>query len=115
MKIIGNFVGIFLLILTTFSVKADTFWRTGSVVRTLLDVNHGGCMVYINTLIGNDCTNTGWVSLDCDGTYLSKDQASRSYASAVVAGSTGKNITVEIDNSLKHGAFCVAKRLDVRF
>lgn len=94
---------------------ANTFNKTGTIVRTLTDSAHyGGCMLKLSTPIGNGCPNNGWVSLDCDAQFSDAGEGQRAYASALVAFSLGKTITVTINNSQQHDGYCVVRRLDIR-
>ena len=97
------------------SVQAAEFWRTGTIKRILSGKKYGGCMVLLSTSIGNGCPSTGWISLDCDAKFLQADTAERHFASALIAASTGKNVSILINNQQKQSGYCVASRVDVIF
>lgn len=93
---------------------AESFWRTGTINRTLTDhTYYGGCMVHLSVNIGNGCPSNGWVSFDCDAKYSDAGEGQRAYASALVAFSMGKQVSVLINNAQKHHGLCVARRLDI--
>ena len=95
----------------SFSVNAAGFWRTGDINRVLTDRINGGCMVQISSPMGYPCTETGWVSLDCEKKY--GDFGREMYAAALMAFSLEKKVSVYVHDHEKHGPFCVARRLDV--
>lgn len=113
--IIMMFISIFLLI-STAPAKAVDFWVAGAKIKRTLtrDVGtHGGCMILLTKSIGNGCPNNGWVSLDCKGEYFPESVGSRNYATAIVAASMNKTVSVLVNNNKKHSGYCVAERLDV--
>jgi len=94
------------------TTQAAEFWVTGTIVRTLSDgTNYGGCMISLSTTVNNGCPAGGWVSLDCNGGYSRAGE--RSYASALMAFSLKKSVSVLVDNTQKYNGFCVGKRIDV--
>lgn len=101
--------GIFLAI--SLSASAAGFWRTGSIERVLTDRQFGGCMILLSTPIGYPCTESGWVSLDCERKY--GDFSREMYTAALTAFSMNKRVSVYVLDHERHGAYCVAKRLDV--
>jgi len=103
------------IVLLNVPSQAEEFWRTGTIKRTLSDKKFGGCMVQLSTGISNGCPANGWVSLDCDATYLQYRAGERHYASALIAASIGKQVSILIDNAQKHDGYCVARRVDVIF
>ena len=94
---------------------AGNFWKTGNITRTMSDAKYGGCMIQLDVDIGTGCPENGWVSLDCDGKYFGQEQGRRHFASALIAATLGKKVTLYIDNTKKHDNYCVARRLDVVF
>lgn len=91
--------------------QAEVFWATGTIKRTLSEgPNFGGCMIALSTTIGHAC-NGSWVSLDCNGGYSNSGE--RHYATALMAFSLQKNVSVEVDNEKVYNGYCVAKRIDV--
>jgi hypothetical protein len=95
--------------------QAETFFRTGTIERTLSGKLYGGCMVLLSTIIGNGCPTTGWVSLDCDAELTDPGAGERHYASALIAASLAKQVSIRIDNGLRINGHCVAQRIDVIF
>jgi hypothetical protein len=96
-------------------VQSASFYKTGTIKRTLSGTNYGGCMIQLSTGIGSGCPSSGWVSLDCDGKKIPMALGKRNYASATVAASIKKRVSVRIDNSKKVNNYCVATRLDVLY
>lgn len=114
-KVIMVFISVFLL-MSAIPVKAEKFWVTGNVKRTLTDDSaYNGCMILLSTSLGNGCPGGGWVSLDCKGVEFSASAGSRKYASAIVAASTNKQVSIYVDNAKTAGPYCIAQRLDVIF
>ena len=113
-KLVMVFISVF-LIASTIPANAAEFWRVGKITKTLSQGSgYGGCMIEITAPIGNGCPGR-WVSLDCDGLFYPESAGKRSYASATVAASTDKLVSVRVDNTKKHNGYCVSKRLDVIF
>ena len=113
-KKIMLFISVFLLI-SAVPVKAERFWATGTIKRTLSEGdNYGGCMILLSKNIGHGCREA-WVSLDCKGVHFEPSVGSRNYASAIVAASTGKQVSVFVDSSKKFNNYCFAPRLDIKF
>ena len=103
----------FLIVPTVAS--AVEFTRTGKIVRTLSDNDDfGGCMVLLDTAIENGCP-ARWVSLDCKGIHIDSETGERNYASALVAASLKKTISVAVDNTKRNDNYCVATRFDIVF
>ncbi|MGR9115748.1 MAG: hypothetical protein ACU85E_08275 [Gammaproteobacteria bacterium] len=101
-----------LLLGLSITAQAGQFWVTGNVLRTLSDgFNYGGCMIYLSTPINNGCPASGWVSLDCNGGYNRAGE--RNYASALMAFSLNKTVSVLVDNTQKYNGYCVVRRMDV--
>ncbi len=101
-----------LLVMVT-PASAELFWRTGKVQRVLSETSSfGGCMVQLSTIIGNGCPANGWVSMDCDGQYSDAANGKRAFATALVARSMDQFVSIRVDNTKKHDAYCVGKRLD---
>ena len=110
-------VGVFLLT-SAVSVNAATIWAVGKISRTLSSPDLGGCTIILAkpVTIGEGCPeNSTAVSLDCEGVFVDKSVAARNYASAVVAASLGKTVSLRINNEQKHNGYCVANRLDIGF
>ena len=106
-------LGVSLLALSS-SAWAAVFPRTGTITKTLTETTYyGGCMVQLSVSVGNGCPANGWVSLDCDAELTDPGQGQRAYASALVAFTLDKNVTLYIDNKKKNDGYCVARRLDI--
>ena len=110
----------FILVLSVFfltlssSAWSATFWKTGKIVRTLTEATYyGGCMIQLSANVGNGCPANGWVSLDCDAKFTDPGQGQRAYASALVAFTLDKNVSIIIDNTKKNDDYCVVRRLDI--
>lgn len=108
-----------LLIILTLGISSNAwsinFWKTGTIVRTLTDsTKYGGCMIQLSVGVGNGCPSNGWVSLDCDAIFSDPGEGQRAYATALVALTLDKKISVHINNEQKHNDYCVATRLDIR-
>lgn len=101
-------------------VFSAEYWVVGKIVRTFNDVQFGGCGVKLDVPIGTGC-DSSWVSFDCANQHLPVGTGSRTYATALVAASLGKTVSLYVDNdaALKQTstysplALCIAKRLDI--
>ena len=87
---------------------------TGRIDRLLTDnINYGNCMILIPynepTL---DCP-TGWVSLDCKGSFSGKDTTRLLWDSAQLAYAMNLPILAVVTDDKKHNGHCVVERLDV--
>ncbi len=103
-----------LLIVMSMSVQAAPFFVSGTIKRTLSEAsNFGGCMIELSTAVSNGCPANGWVSLDCNGGFHGAGE--RHYASALMAFSLNKPVTVQVDNTQKYNGYCVARRIDVLY
>lgn len=89
------------------------FWRTGTITRVLSDsTKYGGCMVKINTSIGNGCPSSGWVSLDCTETHY-QGASKKNFAMVLAALALNKQVSLRVENTKKHDSYCVAYRVDL--
>ena len=90
-----------------------------TVERTLAteDGSLGGCMAWLSQKpydLGLAChQGNNWVTFDCAGKYVSKAAAQRLFDTAQVAQLTGRDVRVIVDDSRKHGHFCLASRVDL--
>ncbi|UOG92022.1 MAG: hypothetical protein L3K52_17810 [Candidatus Thiothrix sulfatifontis] len=107
-----------ILVMATNQANAATFEKTGKITRVLSDSSlWGGCMIELDSPIANGCGyNDGWVSLDCKATSTPTGEGNRHYASALLAASLNKQVTVHIDTNIRvtYG-YCVATRIDTIF
>ena len=112
MKLQLNKYGIAAVLLAGISMTAQSATVTGTIVKTLSDSkNYGGCMIQLSVPVNVANCGSGWVSLDCQGGYSSSGE--RHYASALMAFSLNKTVTVFVDSAKQYNGFCVATRLDV--
>ncbi|EIJ34226.1 hypothetical protein Thini_1632 [Thiothrix nivea DSM 5205] len=72
-------------------------------------------MALLDVSIGNSCPNSGWVSLDCKAVKTPAGDGNRHFASALLAASLNKQVTVYINNANKIDNYCVADRIDTIF
>lgn len=101
-----------LLLGVSMTAQASQFWVTGTITRTLSDgMNYGGCMILLSTAVNNGCPANGYVSLDCNGGFHRAGE--RNYASALMAFSLNKTVSVLVENTQKYNGYCVASRIDV--
>jgi len=99
------------VLLASVSMTAQSVTITGTILRTLSDgQNYGGCMIQLSQAIGSGCS-ANWISLDCKGGYSNAGE--RHYASALMAFSLNKSVSVYFDPAKKYNGFCVATRVDV--
>lgn len=101
-----------ILILPTV-VSAETIYASGTVTRTLTETDRfGKCMIKLSTEPGGGCSS--WISLDCEGKYLSAGDGDRMLNVALLAQNLNKTISLELANDKKFdNAYCTAKRLDI--
>lgn len=107
---------IFLLLLSAYASAAE-FKQTGKITRILShDTKYNGCMIHLDRKMGNGCPNNGWVSLDCNAQFLSASTGERNYATALLAASLDKQISVYVDTTKRvTNNYCVATRIDTLF
>ena len=111
------FTAIALLALSVISphLTAAPEWVSGTVERLLLHNElYGKCMILVrSSLPSNGCPGV-WISLDCEGNHLSKQDAGRMWDSVQLAYALDKTLDIYLDDSRKNNGYCVASRLDVR-
>ena len=99
------------VLLASVSMTAQSASIAGTITRTLSDgQNYGGCMIQLSKEIGSGCS-ANWVSLDCKGGYSSAGE--RNYASALMAFSLNKSVSVYFDPTKTYNTYCVVTRVDV--
>lgn len=88
--------------------------KTVTPTRLLTDPkNYGYCMIYSTGLVfSHNCANR-WISLDCKGSYHSKEASRLMWDAANLAYATESNVYVVVNDARKHNGYCVADRLDV--
>lgn len=83
------------------------------VDRLLVDTErYGQCMIYTKATPTNDCPSN-WFSLDCEGSFYSKEKTRRLWDSAQLAYATEARVVVYANDQQKHNGYCVVARLDV--
>lgn len=88
--------------------------KTVTAARLLTDpANYGYCMVYSPQLTFSVNCPGGWVSLDCKGSYHSKETSRLMWDAANLAYATESNVYVVVNDARGHNGYCVADRLDV--
>jgi len=97
--------------------SATTFWVSGKINKILAGQYYGGCMLYLDKSIGNNCPANGWVSLDCKGLFNDKsiETGKKKFASALAAAQSGKSIGMVVNDLNKVNGYCVASRVDVYY
>ena len=72
------------------------------------DREYGGCMLRVNPDPASVLAGCGslFVAPSCDGTYGTKSQAAEIMEQAKMAVITGRSITLNLDNTKKHGGRC---------
>ncbi len=92
---------------------AETFWVSGTIVRSLIDsTQYGKCMVQLSTPIGNNCPNV-WISLDCEGKYLASGDGDRMLNLGLLAQNLNKSVSIQVDNTKLADGYCTANRIDL--
>ena len=88
--------------------------KTVTPARLLTDpANYGYCMIYSPGLVfSHNCPNT-WISLDCKGSYHSKETSRIMWDAANLAYAMESKLIVVVNDAKKHNGYCVADRLDV--
>lgn len=113
-----------LLFVAQFAAQAaETKVEDARVSRILAteDDRFGGCMAllsrdeYIDAIVADslDCRATSWVTFDCAGQFVSKAAGTRMFDAAQLAFLTKSPAEVTVDDTRKHGGWCLAKRIDV--
>ncbi len=101
------------MFVTSFQSSAAIISREGNILRTLTGQYYGQCMALLDVSISSGCPSSGWVSLDCKGSFYSKDEADKKYSTVLAAALAKKRVLVVIDNTKKHNGYCVARRVDL--
>lgn len=107
-------MGLVVLGLAQYAYAAE-FFRAGKIIRVNnSSAQFGGCMIQLDTSIGNGCPSTGYVSLDCNDDFYAAGEGKRKYATALTAVALDYRVTVKIDNAKKTAdGFCTAERIDI--
>lgn len=95
-----------------------------SNITVTTDGSYGGCMIKISPINaindqagvapgnGTGQCQTGFLSLDCDGNYLTSKKSSSQMTAAQLAYVTGKQMYVVVDTTKKNNYYCLASRID---
>jgi len=106
---------IFLGVMAIWSSAAQSAVGThyGSIDALLSDnKNYGFCMIKVKWESSIDCPNN-WVSVDCKGSYSTKENTRRLWDVALMAKATDSNIYLVINDAKKHNGFCVVERIEL--
>ena len=88
--------------------------QIGSIKRLLTDTEKfGHCMIFTTIESSIDCPNN-WFSIDCKGSFNSKETTRRLWDSAQLAFATDSRVYLVANDQKKHNGYCVADRLDAR-
>ena len=95
---------------------AGSAFLTGQVIRTVRsdDSVFGGCMAQLNVQIattGLDCPRD-YVTFSCSGDFVPKSNAATLFESAQLSLLTGRKVTMQVTDDLKHNSFCFVSRVD---
>ena len=94
-------------------------------IVTYSDGSLGNCAVKIRPLdsiatqagyavgTGAGQCSQGFISFDCNGTFIAKSDSARMFNTAQLAYATGKRAFISVDNTKKLNAVCTASRIDV--
>lgn len=72
----------------------------------------GQCMVYTKETPTIDCP-ANWFSMDCKGSFNSKETTRRLWDSAQLAYATESRVVIVLTDQQKHNGYCVVLRMDV--
>ena len=113
-----------ILLCVSSNVSAQAMYVNVKSILTTSDGSYGGCMVnftprdaiedqagYANGTGAGQC-GRAFISLDCDGNYLSSKQSANQLSAAQLALVTGNQIYVVVDNTQKNSGYCTATRID---
>jgi len=108
-----KFLGLVLImLLSTITVSAESFWVTGKIQKILVDHYYGGAMILLDRSIEHGCPSA-WISLDLIAKYWSKESGKNKYSAALTAFAMDKSISVFVYSHQKHNSYCVARRIDI--
>ena len=116
-QLLGAAVGLALLASAATAAGAEARFKA-EVRRTLTaeDGIYGGCMALLSVAPhteGLDCRTQPWVTFDCAGEHIGKATALRMFDVAQVAQLTEREVEVIVDDTRKHGGFCLVRRIDL--
>ena len=107
------------LLLLPQAAQGATSTVRSTVYGVLTGDSDGGCMVQIGRIpvdAGLDCPDKSrtWVTLDCDGTFVTKEEASNNLRMAQAALFAKTPISILIDDSYKVDGWCVGRQIIIR-
>ena len=112
-----RFVAVVLVLLAGLNEQANagtfnTGWK--EIKEILLQDNaFGGCSVRPEGYSGTGSCKTNYVSLDCNGDFISKEAARRHYEAVQLAIALDKKVLLFVNDKQKHNGYCVAFRVRV--
>lgn len=98
------------------AARADTAVIGGFVNRMLMsETDYGGCMVLIDQNVQDvlPACRANWVSLSCDGSYLSSNVSKRLLESVQIAYALNQRAIVYVDDSRRVNGYCLGYRVDL--
>ena len=88
--------------------------QEGKVEKLLTDqASFGKCMINSPGFSPSNNCRAGWVSLDCDGVFMAKEDSRRMWESAQMAFALGETVKVWINDAKKINGWCLIDRIDV--
>ena len=116
-QLLGAALGLALLASAATAAGAEARFKA-TVSRTLAaeESIYGGCMASLSVAPhteGLDCRTQPWVTFDCAGEHIGKATALRMFDVAQVAQLTEREVEVIVDDTRKHGGFCLVRRIDL--
>ncbi len=92
---------------------AFVYTKVNKILATEQDF--GGCMIQLTNSPQSVLPNCkpNWVTLSCDGTFMSIPTAQRLFEQAQLGWLLGNTLTVYIDDSRTINGYCVANRIDL--
>ena len=124
MKGIVSAVASLIVLAVSSNVAAEDMYVNVKSILTTSDGAYGGCMVnftprdaiedqagYANGTGAGEC-GRAFLSLDCDGNYLTSKQSANQLSAAQLGLVTGNKLYVVVDNTKKNSGYCTATRID---
>ena len=98
-----------LILLFVVSISHSVNQSAEGKIKKILtdDTYYGGCMVYIEEFESTTTCPNNWVSLSCDGTFNSKENARRMLETAQLAFVTDTNVQITVIEEQLHDGYCV--------
>ena len=107
------------LLLLAQPANSSTSTVRSAVYGVLTGDNYGGCMVQIGRIpvdAGLDCPDKArtWVTLDCDGSFGTTEDAANNLRMAQAALLAKTPISILIDDSYTVSGWCVGRQIIIR-